>query len=82
MSTATSELVDQLRKEGYRVTTGYLQFLLREHPVLKPAGKLGPLYVWEPADIERLKAALVERGRGPVQRGEDAPPLRKDRCPS
>ena len=65
MGLATSALVDQLRAAGYRITTGYLQFLCRENPVLKPEEKLGPLYVWQPADVERLKAALVERGRGP-----------------
>lgn len=74
MSFTTSELVDRLRAEGFQVTAGYLSYLLRECPILKPESRVSSLYLWQPADVERLKAALAERGRGPLPRVGLNPP--------
>jgi hypothetical protein len=71
MSLSSSDLVAQLQSEGFQVTAGYLSYLLREHTVLRPDERLSGLFVWSPADVDRLKAALRERDRGPVLRPQD-----------
>jgi hypothetical protein len=65
MGYTTSELVDRLGAEGFQITAGYLSYLLRECPVLKPESRVSSLYLWQPADVERLKGALKDRHRGP-----------------
>lgn|GEM_PF-3969482 len=77
MGYTTSELVERLRSEGYQVTSGYLGYLLRECPILRPETRVGLLFVWQPADVARLKAALTERGRSPApQVGQVQPPCK------
>ena len=77
MQLTTSGVVDRLRGEGWQITVGYLAYLLRECPLLRPETRAGQLYLWQPADIERLKVALRDRGRGPVPRvGQPLPPQR------
>ena len=77
MGYTTSEVVGRLRAEGFQVTSGYLGYLLRECPILRPATRVGCLFVWQPADVERLKAALTERRRIPIpQVGQVQPPCK------
>lgn len=65
----TGQAVAQLRKEGFKVTYSYAAYLLRERIVAPPAAKLGFGYVWEEADIQRLRSVLIRRGRGPAASG-------------
>jgi len=63
----TTEVLDGLRRVGYRVSDTYLRWLLRERWLPQP-GKFGESYAWTDADVERLRSLLLRRGRGPVQR--------------
>jgi len=60
----TREVIVTLRKEGFDVTPGYLDFLFREEHLVKPS-KNGPYLSWQPADADRLRSVLWRRGRGP-----------------
>lgn len=63
----TSDILDRLRSQGYRVSVGYLQYLLRERIVPTPEERVGGVLVWEEADIDRLKHTLIRRNRGPAE---------------
>jgi len=65
----TTDVLDKLREEGFIVTVGYLNYLLRERIVATPEKRVGGVLLWEEADIDRLKYALQRRGRGPVHTG-------------
>ena len=67
----TSEVLDRLRAEGFEVSVGYLQYLLRERVIPTPAARIGGVFVWSPADEERLRGELIRRGRGPEGHGGD-----------
>jgi len=70
MSMTTSQLIERLQAQGYQITPGYLSYLLREQTILKPNERAGLLYLWQPADVDRLKAELQHRGRGPRAEGQ------------
>lgn len=61
----TAQVVDELRNVGYRVTLGYVFFLIREKHVAAPDQRVGDAYLWEQEDIDRLASQLRRRGRGP-----------------
>ena len=61
----TTDVLDRLRGEGFQVSVGYLQYLLRERVVVPPAERVSSIFVWEEADVQRLKSELLRRGRGP-----------------
>jgi len=63
----TLNVVDDLRREGFCVNLGYVQYLLRERVVPMPEKAPGGALVWEPFHIDRLKAELRRRGRGPEE---------------
>ena len=60
----TRDVLGRLRRAGYRVSPGYLQYLLREGIVAPPETTFGRALVWEEPDIDRLRWALERRGRG------------------
>ena len=62
----TSDVLDRLRVEGFDVSAGYLQYLIRERIFEPPAQRIGGAYAWEDADVRRLRSLLVRRGRGPT----------------
>ena len=64
----TREVIDRLRNEGYSVSPGYLQYLLRERILRAPSERFGGAYVWRELDIERLRSVLKRRERGPGER--------------
>ena len=61
----TSEVLDRLRAEGFEVSVGYLQYLLRERIIPAPQQRVGSAFVWEDEDEQRLRRELIKRGRGP-----------------
>ena len=66
----TGEVVSALQAEGFDLTPGYLGFLIRERHVFQPArDKAG--YLWEVADLDRLRGALRRRGRKPKGAGRE-----------
>jgi hypothetical protein len=64
----TREVIDRLRDEGYSVSPGYLQYLLRERILRAPSERFGGAYVWREPDIERLRSVLKRRERSPGER--------------
>lgn len=60
----TREVIDRLRNEGYAVSPGYVQYLLRERILRPPSERFGGAYVWQEPDIERLRSVLRRRRRG------------------
>ena len=65
----TSEMLDKLREEGYRVSMGYLQYLLRERFVEPPTQKIGGNFVWTEQHVEDVRTILERKGRGPSDTG-------------
>ena len=63
----TGEVVAVMRAEGFELTPGYLDFLIRERHVPPPERNRAG-YIWAKADIDRLRGALRRRGRGPAKR--------------
>ena len=63
----TRDLVDEMREQGYQVTRGYVQALIRERHLPPPEKVPGGAYVWGDGDIYRLRGILRRRGRGPVE---------------
>lgn len=61
---STEQVICQLEAEGFDVTWGYIQFLMRERH-LKPPERVGRALIWGQQDIERLKILLRKRGRLP-----------------
>ncbi|MFO7958725.1 MAG: hypothetical protein R6V05_14760 [Candidatus Brocadiia bacterium] len=61
----TREVIDRLRDEGYSVSPGYLQYLLRERILRAPSERFAGAYVWREPDIDRLRSVLKRRERGP-----------------
>ncbi len=61
----TGEVVEILRKQGFEVTPGYLDFLFRELHLPRPPLR-GSRLDWRQADVQRLKAVLARRGRAPI----------------
>jgi hypothetical protein len=59
----TSQVIDRLRREGYAVSPGYLQYLLRERILRAPSERFAGAYVWRENDFERLRQVLRRRGR-------------------
>jgi len=72
----TKEVLEQLKDEGFSTYAGYLSYLLRDKPELKPAGRVGGQYLWLPEDLEPLRAELRKRGK----KGEPKRRLRGMRC--
>ena len=59
----TSEVVMALRAEGFRLSHSYLAYLLRERTIaLPPKGPSGA-FLWEDADVQRLRSELIRRNR-------------------
>ena len=71
----TTSVVDGLRSQGYDVTVGYVQWLLRDRIIAAPMKGPGGVLLWRPGDVARLQAELVRRGRGP----EESPRTRRVR---
>jgi hypothetical protein len=65
----TAQVLDQLRAEGFEVSHSYLGWLIRDRLFIPPEKAPGGAWVWQPADIERLRQALRRRGRGPERSG-------------
>ena len=65
----STEVIDELRKEGYLVNCSYVQFLLRDRQIPTPPKGPGGCLVWSEPDVQRLRGVLLRRGRGP-QEGE------------
>ena len=63
----TTEVLDGLRAEGFLVSVGYLQYLLRERIIPSPKIRVGSAFAWEEEEVARLRAELLRRGRGPLQ---------------
>ena len=61
----TTELVARLRAEGFRISIGYLSWLLRDEQVPAPMRGPGGCLLWTHADMEGLRAILRRRNRGP-----------------
>lgn len=67
----TADVVRQLRREGFELSFGYLQYLVREGLFGPPQERVGVVFVWSEPDIQRLRSVLVRRGRGPCnERGQ------------
>ena len=67
----TTEVVDQLRGQGYELSHAYLAYLLRERVLATPEKGPGGAFLWAEAEIAALRRELVRRGRGPEHgRGE------------
>jgi len=63
----TTAVIDRLRSQGYEVSTGYVQWLLRDRIIASPIKGPGGVLLWRPADAARLQAELIRRGRGPTE---------------
>ena len=63
----TSALVDRLRDEGFEVYPGYVHSLVRERAIAPPPKGPGCAFIWQPADVDRLRYELARRGRGPAE---------------
>jgi len=61
----TTDVLDQLREDGFRVSAGYLRFLFRERILAPPLQRVGGVFAWDETDAERLRSLLLRRGRGP-----------------
>ncbi len=61
----TGAVIATLRQEGFDLTPGYLDYVLRERHLIPPE-RNGVGYVWEKADVDRLRSVLRRRGRGPA----------------
>jgi len=70
MKLTTRQLLEHLQADGFTCSEAYLGYALRARPVLRPAEKVGSLFVWSEADILRLKAFLHERDRGPHRKND------------
>ena len=71
----TQDVLDALRAEGFRVSSAYLAWLLRDRWLESPEKAPGGAFVWTDADVQRLRSLLVRRRRGPVSfrpKGNDA----------
>jgi hypothetical protein len=64
---STVGAVNLLRSEGFLVSPGYVAWALRERHVPPPEHRVGLAYVWEEADVQRLRSFLIRRNRGPAQ---------------
>jgi len=53
MAVSTRELILRLRVEGWRITQGYLSYLLRDSVLPEPPRFVGA-FCWEPADVGPL----------------------------
>lgn len=65
----TTNVVDRLRDEGFRVSCGYVQWVLRDRHIAMPAKGPGGCLLWDDADVLRLRGFLYRRGRGPKGKG-------------
>ena len=65
----TTQLLDELLKEGFDAGPAYVSFLLRERAIPKPPKGPGGALVWEPQHEASLRAELRRRGRAPVDHG-------------
>ena len=63
---ATSDVVQNLKAEGFSVNCGYVSYVLRERLIARPQ-KVGGIWLWDEPDADRLRSLLRRRGRGPVQ---------------
>lgn len=61
----SSQVVRELKKEGYKISHSYLAYLLREDIICLPAKGPGGVYLWESNNVEELIDELRQRGRGP-----------------
>ena len=67
MGRSTAEVVDMLRSEGFSVSPGYVAWALREGHVPSPENRVGMAYLWQEADVARLRSFLMRRNRGPAR---------------
>lgn len=58
----TDRVIALMRSKGLRVTLGYIQFLIRESHIDRPAC-FGRSLMWSEDDVVTLEATLRERGR-------------------
>ena len=66
MQQPTADVVYELRHEGFDVSCGYVAYVLRERLIALPQ-KIGTMWLWDEADVDRLRSLLRRRGRGPAQ---------------
>ena len=66
----TTQVVNRLRAEGFRVNAGYVAWLIRDRWLPTPEKGPGGAFIWTDADAQRLRSFLHRRGRGP--KGGDA----------
>lgn len=62
----TTAVIDRLRSQGYDVSVGYVQWLLRDRIIATPMKGPGGVLLWRPGDVRRLQDELARRGRGPA----------------
>ena len=65
MYKGTREVVDLLRKRGFRIDLTYAAWLTRSREIASPEKGPGGAFIWREADVQRLESALQRRGRGP-----------------
>lgn len=70
MGVSTVQVVNLLQSEGFSVTPGYVAWALRERHVPPPESRVGMAYVWQEADVQRLRSFLVRRGRMGIATGK------------
>jgi len=63
----TTAVIDRLRSQGYEVSTGYVQWLLRDRIIATPMKGPGGVLLWRSGDVARLQSELARRGRAPTQ---------------
>jgi len=61
----TADVIDGLRDDGYDVTAGYVQYLIRERVLPAPERRVGGVFVWSEPEVQRLRVVLCRRGRAP-----------------
>ena len=59
---ATSDVVRLLQSQGFEINCGYASYALRERLIPLPK-KIGGIWLWGDADVDRLRALLRRRGR-------------------
>ena len=59
----TTDVIERLRREGYRLTSGYVGYLMRDGLVSASDRGPGGVRIWTEGDVDRLRRVLQQRGR-------------------
>jgi len=65
MMLGTTEIVDELRKEGWAISHAYISYLIRERVIRSPHKGPGGVLLWSSTDVAALRRELLCRHRGP-----------------